>query len=185
MLTRSVTTQSPCRCCGYARENLQHFADCSGWGGFEEMRKLAELPVLSSQTERERFGLFALHPKGKVQEGWINLHLLLWKHLIALLARVEEEGEKYAEHKIWAPTWIRFERKVLTLKEKVDIEVRRSMGRGEKIRDMSRKSRPVEPFAEFTEEGDLKWNDELVKKIKQLCKQSAGGRAGGENRNQA
>ena len=42
MLTRSVTTQSPCRCCGYARENLQHFADCPGWGGFEEMRKLSQ-----------------------------------------------------------------------------------------------------------------------------------------------
>ena len=119
-------------------------------------------------------------------EGWINLHLLLWKNLIALLARVEEEGEKYAEHKVWAPhTWIRFERKVLTLKEKVDIEVRRSMGRGGKIRNMTRKSEPVEPLAEFTEEGDLIRNDDLVKKIKLLCKKSTGGRAGGENRNQA
>ena len=77
-----------------------------------------------------RFGLFALHPKGKVLEGWINLHLLLWKHMIALLARVEEEGEKYAEHKVWPPTWIRFQRKVLALKEKMDIEVRRSVHRG-------------------------------------------------------
>ena len=117
---------------------------------------LVKVTSLSSQVERDRFGLFALHRKGEVQEGWINLHLLLWKHLIALVARVEEQGEKYAEHKIWAPTWIRFEKKVLTLKEKVDIEVRRSVGRGEKIRDMEkvymrRKSRPVEPFAEFAE----------------------------------
>ena len=28
-----------------------------------------------------------------------------------LLGRIEEEGEKYAEHKIWAPAWIRFEKK--------------------------------------------------------------------------
>ena len=40
LLTRSVTTQSPCRCCGYARENLQHFASCSGWNGFEELRRM-------------------------------------------------------------------------------------------------------------------------------------------------
>ena len=92
--------------------------------------------------------------------------MLLWKHLIALLARVEEEGEKYEEHKVWAPTWIRFERKVLALKEKVDIEVRRSVGRGEKIRNVTRKSEPVEPLAEFTEEGDLILNDDLVKEIK-------------------
>ena len=143
MLTRSVTTQSPCRCCGYARENLQHFADCPGWQGFEVLQKLTGLLALSSQGDRDRFGLFALlHPKGKVLEGWINLHLLLWKHLIALLARAEEEGEKYAEHKVW----IRFERKVLALKEKVDIEVRRSVGRGEPTRNMQKKSKPVEPL---------------------------------------
>ena len=91
---------------------------------------MAGLPELTDPKDRDRFGLFALHPGGKVLEGWINLHLLLWKHLIALLARVEDEGEKYAENKVWAPTWIRFERKVLTLKEKVDIEVRWSVGRG-------------------------------------------------------
>ena len=69
----------------------------------------------------------------------------------------------------------------------MDIEVRRSVGRGEKIRDMRRKSKPVEPFAEFTEEGYLIWNDDLGEKIKTIRhgKQSAGGRAGGENRNQA
>ena len=62
--------------------------------------------------------------------------------MIALLARAEEEGEKYAEHKVW----IRFERKVLALKEKVDIEVCRSVGRGEPTRNMQKKSKPVEPL---------------------------------------
>ena len=66
--------------------------------------------------------------------------------MIALLARVEEESEKYAEHKVWPPTWIRFERKVLALKEKVDIEVRRSVGRGEPTRNMQKKSKPVKPL---------------------------------------
>ena len=66
------------------------------------MRTLAELPELGGTQERERFSLFALHPRGKVSEGWINLHLLLWKHIIALLVKIEMEGEKYDEHKIWA-----------------------------------------------------------------------------------
>ena len=95
------------------------------------------------------------------------------------------EGEKYAEHKVWAPSWKRIEKKVLALKEKVDIEVRRSEGRGEEVKDMRRKSKPVEPIAEFTESGDLVWNEDLVNEIKKLCKPSTGGRAGGENRNQA
>ena len=101
MLTRSITTQEACRCCDYARENLQHFAECPAWRGFGEMLELTGLPALQDPTEKLRFGLFALHPRGKVTDGWINLHLLLWKQLIALLVRIKEEGEKYAEHKIW------------------------------------------------------------------------------------
>ena len=73
LLTRSVTTQESCRCWGYARENLQHFPTCSACACiFEDMRKLAELPELQSETERERFGLFALHPQKKIERGWIN-----------------------------------------------------------------------------------------------------------------
>ena len=73
LITRSVTTQESCRCCGYARENLQHFPTCSACACiFEDMRKLAELPELQSETERERFGLFALHPQKKIERGWIN-----------------------------------------------------------------------------------------------------------------
>ena len=85
MLTRSITTQEACRCCDYARENLQHFAECPAWRGFGEMLELTGLPALQDPTEKLRFGLFALHPRGKVTDGWINLHLLLWKQLIALL----------------------------------------------------------------------------------------------------
>ena len=36
-------------------------------------------------------------------DGWINLHLLVWKQLV----RIEEEGEKYAEHKILGPRVVR------------------------------------------------------------------------------
>ena len=37
-------------------------------------------------------------------------------------------------------------------------------GRGEPIRNMQRKSKPVEPLAAFTEDSDLVWNDHLAKK---------------------
>ena len=46
------------------------------------------------------------------------------------MTALRHTGEKYEEHKIWAPAWIRFEKKVLTLNEKVTIEVRRSISRG-------------------------------------------------------
>ena len=95
------------------------------------------------------------------------------------MTALRHTGEKYEEHKIWAPAWIRFEKKVLTLNEKVAIEVRRSISRGGKIRNMQRKSKPVEPLASFTEEGDLEWNTDLVEKIRELGKLSKGGGAGG------
>ena len=84
------------------------------------------------------------------------------------------EGEKYDEAKIWAPAWIRFERKVLALKEKVDIACRRARGRGEEPRDKSSKTKHVTPLASFTEDGALKWNGELVKAIKDEGKLSTG-----------
>ena len=100
-----------------------------------------------------------------MEGGWINLHLLIWKQLIALLVRIEEEGEKFNAQKVWAPAWMRFEKKVLAHKEGVDIEVRRSVSRGEQIRDMRKKPRPIEPFASYLEEGDLIWNESLVRKV--------------------
>ena len=108
-----------------------------------------------------------------------KLHLLIWKQLIALLVWIEEEGEKFSAHKVWAPAWIRFEKKVLAHKEQVDMEVRRSVSRGEKIRDMRKKSRPIEPFASYSEEGDLTWNESLVKRVKELGKLSRGSGTGG------
>ena len=44
---------------------------------------------------------------------------------------------------------------------------------------MSRKSRPMKPFARFTAEGDLQWNKELVGKIRELGKLTKGGGTGG------
>ena len=73
------------------------------------------------RNKKERFGLFgftALHPQRKIEGGWINLHLLIWKQLIALLVRIEEEGEKFSAQKVWAPAWMRFEKKVLAHNQK-------------------------------------------------------------------
>ena len=137
------------------------------------------LPELQSEMERERFGLFALHPEGRVEEGWLNLHLLIWKQLIAHLVRIEEEGEKFDASKVWAPAWIRFEKKVLAHKEKIEIEVRRSVSRGEPIRNMRKKSRPIAPLARYEEGGELIWDDDLVKKVRELGRLSKGGGAGG------
>ena len=35
---------------------------------------------------------------------------------------------------------------------------------------MRKKSRPMEPFASYSEEGDLMWNECLVKRVKELGK---------------
>ena len=154
---------------------MQHFAHCEKlillWKQFHAW---TETPPLRGDAEWERFCLFALHPAGKLDSGWVNLHLLLWKHIVALLTQIELEGEKYAEEKIWAPAWVRFERKVLTLKERVDIARRRALGRGDEPRDMSSKTKLVAPLAIFTKEGDLEWNRELVAAIRDKGKLKSG-----------
>ena len=79
----------------------------------------------------------------------------------------------------WGGAWTRFERKVLALGTRVSEDVRRGEARGEEPKDMRKRSRPVEPLASFSEEGELVWNEELVSKIRALIKKkSAGGSAG-------
>ena len=146
------------------------------------IRRHAEVGGTTGVAERDgerEVRAFRPAPAEKNRKGMDKLHLLIWKQLIALLVRIEGEGEKFSAHKVWAPAWIRFEKKVLAHKEKVDMEVRRSVSRGEKIRDMRKKSRPIEPFASYSEEGDLTWNESLVKRVKELGKLSRGSGTGG------
>ena len=169
-MVRSITTGEPCRCCGFARENLTHFAECEVAGKiFEDLREMAGVAKLVGEEQVARFALFALLPKGKVAKGWVNFHLLLWKHLVATIVRVELEGEKFECKNVWAPSWVRFEKKTLALAERVAMEKRRADGRGAKCRDLSSRSAQIEPLAEFSENGELVWNDDLVKKIKALA----------------
>ena len=91
----------PVRSAARSTSSVSSGHSCQAAGGiFAHLLELAGRPPLTSTIERERFGLFAQLPTGKLEEGWINLHLLLWKHLIALIVAIELEGEKYAEHKV-------------------------------------------------------------------------------------
>lgn len=117
--------------------------------------------------------MFALLPAGKLEEGWTNLHLLLWKQFIALLVRIELEGESFGTDKVWAPAWGRFEEKVLALKTGVENVKRRAESRGEEPPDLSKRGRAIEPIASFTIDGDLTWNREIVRKLKELAKPKA------------
>ena len=178
LLVRSISTEEPCRCCRFARENIQHFADCEAAGElFKNFKRLTESEVRGKGEEWQRFCLFALLPKGKIKEGWINLHLLLWKQLVAQLVRIELEGEKYSERDVWAAAWARMKRKIEALKTRVDEDVRRAEARGDEPKDMTKRSRPMEPLASFDKEGKLTWNEKLVKSIEELAKDTGRARA--------
>ena len=97
---------------------------------------------------------------------WIDLHLLLWKHLVALLVKIELEGAKYDEAQVWAPAWKRIERKVLTLRERVSQAKRRRESRGDLPEDLRHWSKITEPLGVFDEHGKFTWDDGLVNKIK-------------------
>ena len=79
---------------------------------------------------------------------------------------IELESDKYDEKAIWAPAWTRFERKVLALKARVDEDIRRCEARGDEPRDMSKRSKIMAPIARFSAEGELMWDDKIVKAIK-------------------
>ena len=170
LMVRSITTEEACRCCGYARENLQHFPDCEKAGKiFDDLRKLMRHAVINDAQQRARFGLFAILPTGKTKLSWTNLHLLIWKYIVAQLVQIELEGAKYSETEIWRQAWQRFESKTLALSEVVAMERRRRESRGEEQKDLRARAKHIDPIATFTPEGVLVWNDELVTEIRNLA----------------
>ena len=71
----------------------------------------------------------------------------------------------------------------MALKARVDEDIRRAEARGDEPKDMTRRSRPVEPLASFDKEGKLIWDEKLVRTIKDLAKDKGkGGSAKGGGR---
>ena len=93
-----------CRCCGEARESIEHFSVCRvvGGGVFRELRSLAGIDE-SGDKEKQRYDLFTVRSDGRrAEEGWVNLNLLVWKQLVATLVRMETEGEAFARANVWS-----------------------------------------------------------------------------------
>ena len=119
----------------------------------------------------ERFALFAIHPGGGITPpGWVNLHLLLWKHLVALLTRIEMDGHVFAASKVWAPAWIRLRTKIRAHEYATKEIIRRADSRGEPPPKLDSRSKTVSPFAEYDEDGKLVWDEKLVKRLEELGK---------------
>ena len=170
LLVRSITTGEPCRCCGHAREDLRHFGRCEKASSlFDDLLKLTKAGKVPDDSW-DRFTLFALLPRGKTQDIWVDLHSLIWKQLIALLVRVELEGDIYAAEKVWAPAWTRLKTKILALRYRIDERIRRSESRGEEPPDVSNRTRWVEPLASFDKNGAFKWDKDLFSMLETLSK---------------
>ena len=103
-----------------------------------------------------------------MKEGWVNLHLLLWKHLIRGLVRVETEDRALRTHEIWRGAWGDFERKALAKSEKLSIALRRAESRGKDPPDLSNRGAPIAPLGTYNEAGEVVWDSTLVARIKEL-----------------
>ena len=120
-----------------------------------------------------RSALFLIPPRGlEIEEGWVNLHLLLWKHIVAHLVRIDTENEKFDRRSIWKPAWSRFKDKCRTLQVRVQDHRRLAESRGySKLPDLSKRGSPMAPIASFDEQGRIEWNEEICEKIEQLCRE--------------
>ena len=169
-----------CRCCKYAYENIQHFVTCERICPiFETLAELAasegveSLKAYTSFTtnEKERFALFAITPRGaRLEQGWINLHLLLWKYLIHSLTVLETENTPFQIHSIWQATWQRFERKALAKQERIKTTILRMESRGDEPHISPKSMEPLAPLASFSADGSLTWNNDIRERIRSLTK---------------
>ena len=126
---------------------------------------------LTGDTEKQRHALFAIKPDGRREpEGWTNLMLLLWKHVVFSLVQVSTEDAVFDKYKVWSVAWIRLEKKALALQERALQVLRRDEGRGNEPRDVSSRGAALDPIAKLSPDGQLIWDEKLVKKIKTLGK---------------
>ena len=148
-----------------------HFATCEKAGKiFTDLCRLSTNGwTPSDNTERERFGLFAIKPGDPIKEGWVNLHLLLWRQFIGMLVGIEKEGYKFNAEQVWAQAWKRMKAKADVLQEKANAILRRAVSRGEEPPDMEKRSNPLEPLAKWTEDGTLEWDKDLCKEVTRLA----------------
>ena len=198
MKVNSQDASKACRCCYQGRENLQHFAACPIVGRvFDDLAKLVAHLGRSGQssgeaagdpdaradlsefadftvTERERFCLFALTPKGgPLHAGWINLHLLLWKQIIYQLTCVTLEDASFHPHEIWQAAWTRLNSKALAKQEHLRTARLRAESRGKDMPSSDRYARPLRPLATFDEHGKLEWNPNIYETIRRLSQTPA------------
>ena len=162
-----------CRCCKHARESLVHWATCDVVGDiFEALAKIAGFTTGSLKNEaRERWALFAITPSGeKLKDGLVNLHLLIWKYLIALLTRMETEDEEYEPHKVWQAAWSKFQQKALAKSEAARTELLRAESRGLQKPTLEKKSKCMAPLVGLDEDGALVWDDKSARIIEELAK---------------
>lgn len=183
----------PCGACGVEGASLRHFPTCEKIQPI--FHKLAELagdrlcqpcdeelrppqgprPDADAIVERNneikkrkwlRFALFALPMECQTAHNSIEtLHLLLWKYIIAAITQANTEGEKFTEKAVWLGAWRQWKLRARAKEETIQAKLRRADSRGWAPPDVTKTTKLVTPLAEYTEEGYLKINPEIGKKI--------------------
>ena len=90
--------------------------------------------------------------------------------MIYSLVQVDTEDETFQPHRVWGSTWSRLEKKALSLQERVQVEMRRKISRGEDPPDVTKRGRPLSPIAKIDESGHLEWDTTITDTIKALGK---------------
>ena len=121
--------------------------------------------------DRERWALFALTSSGKpLQEGWIYLHLLIWKYLTYHLTLVDTEDATFAPHEVWQAAWAKFQQKARAKSEAARTELLRAESRGAAKPTFEKKNLCMAPLAKFDDEGTLVWDESIAKALEALAK---------------
>ena len=104
-----------------------------------------------------------------MEEGWVNLHLLLWKFLIYHVVIVETEDAKFQVHETWQAAWQRLELKILAKQEAIRTDLLRADSRGLEPPDVTSRSKCMHPIAKVEQDGTITWDENIRSAIKQLA----------------
>ena len=167
-----------CRCCGKARENIEHFGSCSA---LEPLRIwLADLTGEYMWTNPITF-LVGCHPLTESPPGAASLWLLLWGSIIRNLVRMSTEGDPLDVDKIKTNTLRTFLSRASALEYQALLIRSSKLSRGGDPPTIYPKlSRLITPMGEISKSTYIVWSPEFLKALEranlsELVKEQAEG----------
>ena len=135
--------------CGKRKESVEHFGQCEALKQvFKSMRTIDGGESWSDQG----LNLLGIQGRSTVKRGVSALHLIIWKHVIPEIVRVDTKGATFQSAEVLARAVRRYKKREAALKIAAKLHINRCESRGT-VPSMDRFNKVVDGIAEVGDDG--------------------------------